>query len=137
MASPAQFERRMRRLGARVEQGASRVVRETALAILAEVVIATPVDTGRARGNWNVGLGVAPDPSPEEQQATLDPSGQVALQRGAAVIAARRDEAIFLSNNVPYIEQLNAGSSAQAPALFVEKSVQAGIEVVRRARLVE
>jgi hypothetical protein len=36
---------------------------------------------------------------------------------------------VWLSNNVPYIRQLNAGSSQQAPAMFVEKAAEVGRNV--------
>lgn len=138
MASPNEFARRIRRLGRTIESNTDRLFRETSLAVLTEVVVSTPVDTGRARGNWNVGLGAAPDPTPEQQEATADTSGQPTIARGSVQISQRRSgQAVFLSNNVPYIEPLNAGSSAQAPAGFVENAVQAGVDVVRRARLLE
>jgi hypothetical protein len=34
---------------------------------------------------------------------------------------------VYITNNVPYISLLNAGSSAQAPANFVQKAIAAGI----------
>lgn len=68
------------------------------------VVLGTRVDTGRARGNWQVGeseppVGFEPD--------TFDPSGQVTLSDGAQAIgAASGDDIIWLHNGVPYAEVL-------------------------------
>ena len=138
MASPDDFARRLFRIGRGIKENADRLVRETSLAVLTEVVVSTPVDRGRARGNWQVGLGEAPDPSPEEQEATKDTSGQRTIAEGSTRIARRSSgQDVFLSNNVPYIGPLNDGSSAQAPAGFIEQAVQAGIDVVKRARLVD
>jgi hypothetical protein len=36
--------------------------------------------------------------------------------------------AIFITNNVPYIGNLDAGTSAQAPSGFVRQSILAGIQ---------
>jgi len=42
-----------------------------------------------------------------------------------------------ISNNTPYINELNRGSSMQAPASFVEQSIQAGVAVVHRKKLLD
>lgn len=70
------------------------------------VVLKTPVDTGRARGNWQVTAG-APASS---VVATLDKSGSATLARGTA--DARQVPIYglsFISNNVPYIGVLEYG----------------------------
>ena len=38
---------------------------------------------------------------------------------------------VYVTNNVPYIEKLNRGWSAQAPAAFVEAQIQITINEVR------
>lgn len=113
--------------GDAVSNNADRLVRRCALAVDAAVVIATPVDTGRARANWQVEVG---------QEATgvldeVDKSGQGALATGARVIQSYKGgSSINLTNNLPYIERLNDGWSAQAPAGFVERAVQIGVDAV-------
>jgi hypothetical protein len=105
-------------------------VRRAALAIDQTLVMSTPVDTGQARSNWNVSTG-----APQEQ--IVEPvSAGAAIARGAAVINGRRsEETIFITNNVPYIGRLNEGSSAQAPAMFVEGAIAAGVAAVQNARI--
>lgn len=143
MASPEQFSRRIATLGARVAEEADRTVRRAALAADQAVVLATPVDKGRARSNWLVELD-APrrdtiDPYvPGEGGSTGGANASAALAQGAAVIGGYdgdRHTAIAISNNLPYIGRLNAGSSRQAPAGFVEKAVQAAVKQVEGARL--
>ena len=86
---------------------------------LTEVIPSTPVESGKARSNWLVGL-VQRNRSTRE---ALDKSGDAALQQGLAQINnAEPGETIHISNNLPYIGQLNSGSSKQAPAGFVEKA---------------
>lgn len=54
-----------------------------------DLVKATPIDTGFARGEWKL------------------------LNKGASV---------EISNDAPYIQYLNNGTSRQAPANFIEKT---------------
>ena len=144
MASLRQFAARMRELGRRVETNSPRLVRRTALAIDQAVVLGTPVDTGTARSNWQVEIG---GPVTETREAAVPGQGgssaaanaQAAIEQGREVIDTYRGEGqeIYISNPLPYIGRLNDGSSAQAPAGFVEQSVQTGVDVVTRARLLE
>jgi hypothetical protein len=101
-------------------------------AILQTVILATPVDTGRARGGWQVGLGS----SPRAQTGRLDRGGGAAIAAGRATLAGRRSEqTVFITNNVNYVVFLNQGSSAQAPANFVAKATRAGIRSLANAKL--
>ena len=127
------FGRRMRRLIApRLARNADEMVRRTAVAVNQTVTLATPVDTGRARGNWQAEVG---RPLLEETDR-LDPGGATTVSANNVRIAAYSGQgSVFLSNNVPYINRLNQGHSAQAPAGFVEISIAAGVAAARRGRL--
>jgi hypothetical protein len=102
----------------------NKLARAIAMDALKGVVLKTPVDTGRARGNWEVTTG---KPSvnvdiasyegkhiPEKLAETVVASR--AIENGAGVIATAEPEkqVIWVSNNVPYIEELENGSSKQA-----------------------
>lgn len=83
---------------------------------LRSLVMSTPVDTGEARGGWVAGVGSAPA-SPERK----DPTGQTAISEGtAAIMGAKPEESIVISNSVPHIIPLNDGHSSQAPHGMVE-----------------
>lgn len=127
------FARRIRLRGRQVEERSGKLLRETALRILTQVVQSTPVDTGRARGNWQVTVD-----SPVSSEITrLDKVGGSTVASGQANMAsARSGNTIYISNNVPYIGRLNEGSSSQAPAGFVELAIRTAIAGVRGARLV-
>jgi hypothetical protein len=128
------FAQRIRRVGDRIATNADKMTRKAALAIDATVVLATPVDTGRARGNWQVELDNAKEGTVEPQ----DRSGQAAINQGKGVIAQYNGDTskeIHITNNLPYIGKLNEGHSAQAPAAFVEKAVMVGVEAVRGSKL--
>jgi hypothetical protein len=93
--------------------------REAALAIDTLVVLATPVDTGRARANWTVSIG-HPDTSVRDstdQNAALS-QGQTAIN------SVKTPETIFIQKNLPYIIPLNEGSSTQAPSKFIDRIIE-------------
>ena len=97
-------------------------VRATALILLRDVVLSTPVDTGRARGNWLVDVNSFRMETLEVQ----DKSGGQTIQQGATKIGEARAQkypTITLSNNLPYISRLNQGWSQQAPKMFVESAI--------------
>ena len=133
MADFGQFANRIRELGRRVETGSDELVIKTALAVSQTVTLATPVDTGRARGNWQAEVGT---PATEEVDRE-DESGRATIEINAQVIQTYEGtaQAVYLSNNLPYIGRLNEGHSAQAPAGFVEQAVAEGVRAVRGTRV--
>jgi hypothetical protein len=77
------------------------------------LVKATPVDTGRARGNWTVSLGT---PSATHQQDTYDKSGERTIaQANIRIAQALPREPIHIENSVRYGTALELGHSQQAP----------------------
>lgn len=98
-----------------------REFRAGAVEILNGVVLDTPVDTGRARGNWQASLN-----SPISSTLPVnDTGGGSTISKGAGVSQkAKLGDSIFYTNNLPYIGRLNDGSSAQAPRMFVEANVK-------------
>lgn len=136
------FSRRMDFRARELGRDVDRVVRSVALAADQAVVFATPVDKGVARSNWRVSVGT-PSVGTIGAYSPGDGLGigeaanaQAAIAQALAAIAARRPgQSIFIVNNLPYIQRLNDGSSAQAPAGFVEAAVAEASSVVARARL--
>lgn len=130
-------------LASGVEENADRVVRKVALVADQAVVMATPVDTGRARSNWLVGLGTAPQGTvgqhvPGTKGSTGEANAQESISIGRATIGQRRPgQDIHITNNLDYIEDLNRGTSRQAPANFVETAVAQATDAVRRSKLLE
>jgi len=80
----------------------------------------TPVDTGRARGNWFVGIRVPVRTIDNNRKAT-----SAVIEGVNAINSAKAIEypEIVISNNLPYIERLNDGYSTQAPKKFVESEI--------------
>lgn len=128
------FARRIQALSNRIEKNINTTVRKTAIVASQTVIHATPVDTGRARGNWFVGVGA---PIRDESDDT-DQSGTNRINANNSKINTRKSrQTIFISNNLPYIQKLNEGSSSQAPANFVEQAVQIAANFIRRSKVVK
>ncbi len=73
---------------------------------LRNVVLGTRVDTGRARGNWQLSQGAAPIGFYDED--LKDPSGGETISRGTGVVQELRlnGGTIWLVNGVPYVVYL-------------------------------
>lgn len=111
------------------------VVKKLSFDIFADVVVGTPVDTGRAMNNWVISIG--------------SPSREVNDRGGpeSSVKAARISEAtgtlaslqpfntVWISNNLPYIGFLEEGSSKQAPSGWVERAIQNNLRQLARFAL--
>ena len=115
------------------------LVTETAARMIQILVLGTPVDTGRARANWQLELleplTEVPFPDPpagrEPGSAPLE-SAQTALDRalsnlGRIDAAPSPYIAVYVTNNVAYIDPLNQGHSAQAAPGWIDS----GIELAR------
>lgn len=109
----------------------ARKVQELTLAITANLIEDTPVDTGWAHNNWVPSIG-----RPHEGlSGSRDAPSTVEQQLGLAqVVSTYRAEQgnVHITNNVPYIEALNGGHSQKAPAGFVELAVEKGKQEVIR-----
>lgn len=95
-----------------------------------EVVVMSPVDTGRFRGNWQVAIGEQPTGTVE----LLDPDGTIVTARVAAVSGnVKPGDVVYMVNNLPYARRLEDGYSQQAPAGMVKLTVQKYQPIADRA----
>lgn len=114
-------------------QKVDRVRRVVTLKLLGSVVMNTPVDTGRLRGNWRPSGG-----SPlTETTAREDKAGDAVLREIEALTSVSTgDNSVFLTNNLPYAgvaeyggwhgpteKVTDEGYSRQSPAGMVRKNV--------------
>lgn len=132
IANLPQFRQELKAILAAVEEEGTRIQRKVALTTLTAAVQATPVDTGRARGNWNASVDSV-DRTTRDAPGAPGQGATDSINRGAAAIGGldKFGAVINISNSLPYIERLNEGYSAQAPAGFVEKAAQQAVEAVR------
>lgn len=106
------------------------VVRKVSLDLFRRVIMKSPVDTGRFKGNWQVAIGSIPS-------GTLvvdDKSGNATISRvTAATLGLHAGQVIYLVNNLAYARALEYGWSKQAPAGMVRLSVSEYPQVVNAA----
>ncbi|UMY59805.1 HK97 gp10 family phage protein [Pseudomonas sp. LS.1a] len=96
-----------------VEEALTQRVRVIALAMLNEIVLRSPVDTGRFRGNNIVSVGAPVYAS----SVNVDPTGSETIQQGVRVMTGLEPfTQVFIQNNLPYAVPLEDGHSQQAPA---------------------
>jgi len=96
-----------------VQEQVSQRVRVIAMAMLNEIVLRSPVDTGRFRGNNIVSVG-APVYT---KTANIDPTGAETINRGISAMSGLEPfTQVFIQNNLPYAVPLEDGHSKQAPA---------------------
>jgi hypothetical protein len=89
------------------------VVRKISFEAFSRIILRTPVDTGRARANWGIGL-LAPNTTLLVESE--DKSGTATLQKTAAGVESWAcTGSIFLTNNLPYIGVLEYGGYPNPP----------------------
>ena len=93
----------------------------------------TPVDTGWAASNWIPSLVIPVEEtvgSPEHISTHENTAGIAEILRWKFIQGAA-----FIANNVPYINQLNEGSSKQAPKGFIDSDIKSAVEKANKKRL--
>lgn len=126
-------------LPAIMEDYANRIVsnqlalqRSIGVHVFTNVVNDTPVDTGRAISNWQAGERVffsrreAYDPG--RHGSTRGENISTALDNNIPIIDSHMGGDLIISNSLSYINDLNDGTSSQAPAMFVETSALAAVQ---------
>lgn len=125
-----------RKVGDQLEKVTERVIANLTAAAWQSLVVSTPVDTGFARSRWTPTIGspitqVAVRPA-DDAAARSDASSELSKnqQRAAAIQQGYRlsKGPVFISNPTPYLVFLNQGSSAQAPANFIERAIVQAIQ---------
>ncbi len=99
----------------------------TALDLMNRIVLKTPVDTGRARGNWQLtqrspAEDMVPETSANVSSSETPPSA-ILKEAEQTASGSQLGDDIWISNNLPYIEALEEGHSQQAPHGMVALSL--------------
>jgi hypothetical protein len=132
MADVRSFQLSLSQFGQATQRQLSAVLRRAALEVFRDIVKGSPVDTGRFKSSWFIGIG-APDRSvaperPQNRQARG--VGGVAVDESLARLdsltptSVDGTQPIYISNNLPYAERLADGHSTQAPSGWIEAAVQ-------------
>ena len=117
----AGFADQVRGFERKTERKMDLAVRKIALEMFRRIILKSPVDTGRFRGNWQIAIGSVPNGTLELD----DKTGTATIAKGAATaLGFNAGETIFFANNLPYARRLEEGYSQQAPAGMVALTVQ-------------
>lgn len=83
----------------------------------AQLKMRSPVDTGRFRASWSIGLNqVNPTVAPDT------PSGQPVVAADPSIPAVTIGSTVYITNSLPYARRLEYGWSKQAPAGMVRRT---------------
>lgn len=106
------------------------VMRKIVLELYNKIVQKTPVDTGRAQNNWNVGISTI-DPTVTQEAVS---NKQAVIQKAQKIISKiKGGDTIWITNNLNYITGLEDGSSDQAPAGMVAVTVREHPHIVNKS----
>lgn len=140
MSSLRDLAKSMNMVATTVEANAIEAVKSVSRAAGTMVIYATPVDTSRARMNWQTTLNAPATsvllPYPDRPaDPSVGPSTALNTLRTTVENYNGQPNGVYIANNVAYIQMLNDGSSSQAPANFVAKSVIAAAESIKNVKL--
>ena len=125
----AGFANQMKAWERKTERKMDLAVRKIALEMFRKIILKSPVDTGRFRGNWQLAIGSVPEGTLELD----DKTGTATIAKGAATaLGFNAGETIFFANNLPYARRLEEGYSQQAPNGMVALTIQEFESVVSR-----
>ena len=119
MPTAAQFSQSLRQFSKDTQADSLTMLNNLSTEALRRIVNRTPVRSGRAKANWRVSIGRQPANTREV------PAGTPAFREGRDRLRRNRKLTdVFISNPVPYINALEQGSSKQAPAGMVRRTVR-------------
>ncbi|AGN30435.1 hypothetical protein SXAG_00154 [Synechococcus phage S-CBS4] len=96
-------------------------VRYLCLDLFKNVVQGTPVDTGRARANWQATINTPATGSTED----TDKQGGATISAASNAVSQAVGNVFYITNNLPYIYRLEFdGWSKQAPSGWVRTAIE-------------
>lgn len=102
--------------------------RAITLELFSSVIKDTPVDTGRARGNWQTSLG-----APKDGEVSRNGDGPALAEVASETAKFGMGKVIFLANGLPYILRLEYGWSKQQPGGMARRNAARIQQIVRKA----
>jgi hypothetical protein len=130
------FAQSMRQRGKDIEERSGKLLGDTLIGIAEGLIPHTPIKEGRARRNWQANKS-APLTTYLDAPAIPGDGEREAITNARFVASKLKSgDVAHLTNNAPYIGELNRGSSTQAPAMFVQMEVLKALERIREFKLV-
>lgn len=110
------FDRQIEAFAKKANISIDRAIRGTSIKLFSAIILASPVDTGRFRANWQASN---ERPASGEVNGFADPVSKVTTYINGAPFANE----FTLANNLPYAYKLEFGYSNQAPQGMVRVNV--------------
>ena len=118
----AGFANQMKAWERKTERKMDLAVRKIALEMFRKIILKSPVDTGRFRGNWQLAIGSVPEGTLELD----DKTGTATIAKGAAtVMGINAGDTLYFANNLPYARRLEEGGYMAGPKVVNGHSSQA------------
>lgn len=117
----------IKRFADRSAAKADKAIRWTAIAMFRDVIIESPVDSGRFRANWYTTVGQA------SIKTTTSIKRDAMMPMIKRVESAKNGAVFFLTNNLPYSVALENGHSGQAPRGMARRAVARGPGYLKKA----
>lgn len=106
------FSDDIKKFNEKVEKAATNIFRGTALGVMNKIIMRTPVDTGRLRGNWFSSINRPINQIDGNSEGTQSTASR-----------AKLGDTIYLVNNLPYARVIEDGSSGRPPVGMVKATV--------------
>lgn len=117
------------KLRKRIPESVNAHTKARVMAMVGHLTDDTPVDTSQAVSNWQVSVNkpllgrYGPYFAGERGSTKIQSSGMAVTLAQLALAERKQGMPIHITNNQPYVIDLNEGSSLQAPAMFIEKAI--------------
>ena len=106
MSFTSDFEKYAAKIGKSIDETG----RAIALELMGSIIKDNPVDTGRAKGNWQTSIG-----SPKTGEISRTGEDGALAELDSAVAKFGAGKVIYLANNLPYIWRLEYGGYGTGP----------------------
>lgn len=130
----ASFGQQLKQFEVKVQSQSTAVVKKVVLEMFTRVMKRTPVDTGNARVNWEIGVNEIK--STVATAAAIEGEHQVSAQALLAGLSElstfKAGQTVYITNNVEYIQILeDGGSKDQSPQGMVAITVREFQDIVQ------
>lgn len=123
------FSDDIRNANKKIVDAHNKIARTATLDFFGGTVRDTPVDTGRARGNWQTS-------TDRQKDGVIDRDDKTGAQVLDEIEKNTPEEAgheVFMANSLPYIDGLENGNSKQAPEGMVRRNLARVQRIVNAA----
>lgn len=117
------------------------IKKQVSLAIVDDLVDVTPVDTSAALSNWKIRLGSAfrkfikPYFMGMGGSTQYESIGAARADARDQIAEVKPGQSVYISNNAPYIEDLDSGSSRQFAGGFIDRARLIARVIVERVKI--